>query len=66
MPKPKGPPSEVVSIRVPVDLLESVKEKLKDPMRDRTKYGGMKELICTLLYEWIQDKNPKFNRLDDL
>jgi|GEM_PF-3749408 len=66
MPRPRGSAQEVISIRIPADLKQAVDEKLKDPLRNRNKHGSVKQLITSLLYSWLDDKNPSYNRLDDL
>lgn len=48
----KGTPTEQVNVRLPVDLADRIRARLKDPMRDRTQYGTVAKLITALLYEW--------------
>jgi hypothetical protein len=65
MPRPRNVPEEVVSIRLPEDLMTEVRRKLVDPVRNKTKHGGVKHLIQDLLYKWVYN-DSKADTLNDL
>lgn len=44
--------------RIPEDLIAKVRETLQDPVRNKTKYGSVSELVTTLLYAWTQTNKP--------
>lgn len=56
--KQKGTPTEQVNLRIPVDLIDRIRSQLRDPLRNKTQYGSVSQLITALLYEW-DSKNDK-------
>lgn len=50
--KQKGTPTEQVNLRLPVDLIDRIRTRLRDPLRNKTQYGSVSQLIASLLYEW--------------
>lgn len=63
MGRPKGMPKIQISLRLPEDLIERLREALEDPVRNKTKYGSVSDLCAGLLYQWINVNPPK---LEDL
>lgn len=63
MGRPKGTSKTQISLRLPEDLVDRVKERLLDPVRQKTKYGNLSDLVTGLLYEWDRSNDVK---LEDL
>lgn len=51
-------PTVQVNLRIPEDLIAKVRETLQDPVRNKTKYGSVSELVTTLLYAWTKTNVP--------
>ena len=51
------------NFRCPPDLLHDVREKIQDPLRNKTKHGDLSNLIVALLYQWL---NQDPTNLDSL
>lgn len=56
-----------LNVRIPVSVMHRVKEKLRDPVYNRTRYGAMSNLITRLLMNWLEEAdqpNPTKPQLD--
>lgn len=51
--KPKSVPTVEWKFHIPVDLAAEVELLLKDPLRERVKYGARSDLLERLLRDWI-------------
>ena len=54
--KPNAVPTIEWKFHIPVDLAAQVELLLKDPVRDKVKYGERSKLLETLLRQWIESK----------
>jgi hypothetical protein len=52
-----------ISVRLPEDLLERVRERLHDPLRNQVKHGSLTDVITNLLYEWLQSPENTLDKL---
>jgi hypothetical protein len=56
MPRPRNyPRSRKMHVNLPEDVIAEVDEKLYDPARGKTLYGGYSTLITNLLRKWLED-----------
>ena len=49
-------PQEQIQARIPTSLAAEVRARLQDPIRRRTRYGAMSELIEQLLRQWLKEQ----------
>jgi len=63
MPRPRGVPKEKLTIKLPPDLIDRVRDRLKDPLRNKTKHGSLGTLIEALLYEWDRKNDEPTTKL---
>lgn len=53
--KPHNDPPVKVHISLPTSLVAKVELSLFDPARGRIRYGGLSELLQSLLTRWLDD-----------
>jgi len=44
-----------INVQIDNNLYRKVRKRLKEPNRDRIKYGAMTNLITQLLKEWVEE-----------
>jgi len=45
--------TKLIAVRVDTEVLDKIRILLKDPVRGKTRYGGMSGLVNRLLLNWV-------------
>lgn len=58
---PRGNPGHPLTIRFDADVLRKVRELLRDPVRGKTRYASLSDLMNQLLLQWTADQIKQIN-----
>lgn len=63
MGRQKGLDKARLSIRIPTDLDERLRQRLNDPVRNKVRYGSMSDLVTHMLYEFLKHEDKELTEL---